>query len=194
MNTILTFARSQINSFKYNQQRVATVKYLGELYNYRVLDSRVIFDTLWSLVTFGHRELSAVDFGSSPPDLPRSAAEGRPYPDVVSRIDPADDCFRVRLVCTILDTCGDCFDRGALKKKLDTFLTFFQVRFKAVCGVSLVPDSPFSLLVARFRCTRCPKPRCPWMSNSCSRTHSSIFVPSWSSFRLSPRPLKLWTR
>lgn len=46
----------EINNFKYNQQRVATVKYLGELYNYRVVDSRVIFDTLWSLVTFGHRE------------------------------------------------------------------------------------------------------------------------------------------
>jgi regulator of nonsense transcripts 2 len=26
------------------------------LYNYRVVDSRVIFDTLWSLVTFGHRK------------------------------------------------------------------------------------------------------------------------------------------
>lgn len=48
----------EVNNFKYNQQRVATVKYLGELYNYRVVDSRVIFDTLWSLVTFGHRKSS----------------------------------------------------------------------------------------------------------------------------------------
>jgi regulator of nonsense transcripts 2 len=31
------------------------VKYLGELYVHHVVDSRVIFDTLWSLVTFGHR-------------------------------------------------------------------------------------------------------------------------------------------
>ena len=44
---------AQTNSFKYNQQRIATIKYLGELYNYRVVDSRVVFDTLWSLVTFG---------------------------------------------------------------------------------------------------------------------------------------------
>lgn len=38
-----------------------------------------------------------------------------------------DDYFRIRLVCTLLETCGVCFDRGASKKKLDFFLTFFQV-------------------------------------------------------------------
>jgi len=38
-----------------------------------------------------------------------------------------DDFFRVRLVCVLLDTCGMCFDRGTQKKKLDNFLTFFQV-------------------------------------------------------------------
>lgn len=38
-----------------------------------------------------------------------------------------DDYFRIRLVCTLLDTCGTCFDRGTAKKKLDFFLTFFQV-------------------------------------------------------------------
>lgn len=38
-----------------------------------------------------------------------------------------DDFFRVRLICVMLDTCGMCFDRGTQKKKLDNFLTFFQV-------------------------------------------------------------------
>ncbi|GAA5918328.1 hypothetical protein JCM6882_008215 [Rhodosporidiobolus microsporus] len=98
----------EVNNFKFNQQRIATVKYLGELYNYRVVESRLIFDTLWSLVTFGH------------PD-------GRPWPDLPAAVDMPDDCFRVRLVCTLLDTCGACFDRGALKKKLDNFLVFFQM-------------------------------------------------------------------
>lgn len=73
------------------------------------------------------------------------AAEGRPYPDVPSPIDPVDDCFRVRLVCTLLDTCGSCFERGALKKKLDSFLTFFQVcfsRFLRSALVSRVVESP----------------------------------------------------
>ena len=39
-----------------------------------------------------------------------------------------DDFFRVRLVCVILDTVGMCFDRGTQQKKLDNFLSFFQVR------------------------------------------------------------------
>jgi regulator of nonsense transcripts 2 len=46
-------------------------------------------------------------------------------------IDAADDYFRIRLVCTLLDTCGACFDRGSNKKKLDQFLIVFQV--SALC-------------------------------------------------------------
>lgn len=44
------------NDFKFNQRRIAEVKYLGELYNYKMVDSPVIFDTLYRIVTFGHRE------------------------------------------------------------------------------------------------------------------------------------------
>jgi regulator of nonsense transcripts 2 len=44
------------NVYKMNQRRVATLKLLGELYIYRLIGSGLIFDTLWSLVTFGHRE------------------------------------------------------------------------------------------------------------------------------------------
>lgn len=42
------------NDFKFNQERIADVKYLGELYNYKMVDSPVIFDTLYRIVTFGH--------------------------------------------------------------------------------------------------------------------------------------------
>uniref|UniRef100_A0A0W0FH57 MIF4G domain-containing protein n=1 Tax=Moniliophthora roreri TaxID=221103 RepID=A0A0W0FH57_MONRR len=95
------------NVYSTNQRRVATIKYLGELYIYRLLSSGIVFDTLWSLVTFGH------------PD-------GRPLPQQICTLDMPDDFFRVRLVCALLDTCGMCFDRGTQKKKLDNFLTFFQ--------------------------------------------------------------------
>jgi regulator of nonsense transcripts 2 len=44
------------NLYSTNQRRVATMKYLGELYIYRLLSSGIIFDTLWSMVTFGHRQ------------------------------------------------------------------------------------------------------------------------------------------
>lgn len=42
------------NDFKFNQRRVAEVKYLGELYNYRMLEHPVIFDTMYKIMTFGH--------------------------------------------------------------------------------------------------------------------------------------------
>lgn len=46
----------QRNNFKHNQRRVASIKYLGELYNFQTVDAKVILDCLWILVTFGHRE------------------------------------------------------------------------------------------------------------------------------------------
>lgn len=46
------------NDFKFNQRRIAEVKYLGELYNYKMVDSPVIFDTLYRIVTFGHGKSS----------------------------------------------------------------------------------------------------------------------------------------
>lgn len=45
------------NVYSANQRRLATVKFLGELYNYRMFSSSIIFDALWSIVTFGHRKL-----------------------------------------------------------------------------------------------------------------------------------------
>ena len=47
------------NIFKHNQRRIAVAKYLGELYNYRMIDSPLIFDTLYSIVTFGHGKQTA---------------------------------------------------------------------------------------------------------------------------------------
>ncbi|KAF4305473.1 MIF4G-like type 3 [Botryosphaeria dothidea] len=91
----------------FNQRRVAEVKYLGELYIYRMVDSPVIFDTLYKIVTFGHEG-------------------GTPKPGAINPLDPPDDFFRIRLVCNLLETCGMYYDKGQAKKKLDFFLNFFQ--------------------------------------------------------------------
>ncbi|KAI0633799.1 ARM repeat-containing protein [Trametes polyzona] len=98
----------ETNMYSMNQRRIASTKFLGELYIYRLIGSGIIFDTLWTLVTFGH-------------------PEGRPTPGQPSPIDMPDDFFRIRLVCVLLDTCGMCFDRGTQVRKLDNFLTFFQL-------------------------------------------------------------------
>ena len=36
-----------------NQRRISCVKFLGELYNYQIVESNVIFRTLYSFLTFG---------------------------------------------------------------------------------------------------------------------------------------------
>lgn len=89
---------------RYNQRRIATVRYLGELYNYKLLDSRDVFTVLYSFITFGVTN----DHSS------------------VSVLDPSDNVFRIRLVCALLETCGAYFNSGSSKKRLDYFLTFFQ--------------------------------------------------------------------
>jgi regulator of nonsense transcripts 2 len=58
------------------------------------------------------------------------AADGRPTPDTTSLLDTPEDYFRIRLVCTLLDTCGVYFERGLLRKKMDNFLVFFQMYIK----------------------------------------------------------------
>jgi regulator of nonsense transcripts 2 len=100
----------EINEFKFNQRRVAEVRYIGELYCEKVVDSRLIFDTLFKIITYGH-------------------GGGVPKPSSLNPLDLSDDYFRIRLACTLLDVLGELvevFDRGPAKKKLDFFLTFFQ--------------------------------------------------------------------
>jgi regulator of nonsense transcripts 2 len=42
------------NDFRFYQRRIAEVKYLGELYNYRLLEHPVIFDIMYKILTFGY--------------------------------------------------------------------------------------------------------------------------------------------
>ncbi|KDN64697.1 putative MIF4G domain-containing protein [Colletotrichum sublineola] len=94
------------NDFKFYQRRISEVKYIGELYNYRMVEHPVIFDTMYKIMTFGHG--------------------GPPAPGRLNQFDLPDDFFRIRLIATILETCGMYFAKGAAGKKLDYFLSFFQ--------------------------------------------------------------------
>lgn len=44
----------ELNDFKFNQRRIAEVRYLGELYVYKVVESSIIFDTLFKILSYGH--------------------------------------------------------------------------------------------------------------------------------------------
>lgn len=75
-----------------------------------MVESAVIFRTLFSFISFGVNQ------------------DGSPSP-----LDPPEHLFRIRLVCTLLDTCGQYFDRGSSKRKLDCFLIYFQARNLLKC-------------------------------------------------------------
>ncbi|RNA18662.1 regulator of nonsense transcripts 2 isoform X1 [Brachionus plicatilis] len=125
----------EINLAKFNQRRVSMVKYLAELYNYRMVESSIIFKTLYTLITFG------VSY-----DLNELIANA----DTCA--DPLDNYFRIRLVCTLLDTCGQYFDRGSTKKKLDCYLIYFQryYMFKKEFGQSVDIARPYDRFDIEF--------------------------------------------
>ncbi|CAG9824197.1 unnamed protein product [Phaedon cochleariae] len=97
----------EVNLPKYNQRRIAQVKYLGELYNYRMVESSDVFKVLYSLISFG--------VSMDPCDI--------------SPLDPPHQLFRIRLACVLLETCGTYFSSGSSKKKLDYYLIFLQAYY-----------------------------------------------------------------
>lgn len=126
------------------------VKYLAELYNYRMIGSSIIFKTLYSLIFFGVIYDGNLSFIAKKNKAKNKKNESRTYTFgleinesyfvvvVVNQVneaiaanefslDPIDNFLRIRLVCVILDTCGQYFDRGSTKKKLDCFILYFQV-------------------------------------------------------------------
>lgn len=85
----------EIHSPKLAQRRIAMAKYLGELYIYRLIDSQNVFNTLYSIISYG------VTWNH----------------EVISPVDPPESLFRLKLACTLLDTCGSYFQSSSSKKK-----------------------------------------------------------------------------
>ena len=44
----------ELNEYGMQQRRIAYMRFLGELYSYRLIDSPVIFDTLYLIIGYGH--------------------------------------------------------------------------------------------------------------------------------------------
>ncbi|KAH9311222.1 hypothetical protein KI387_026257, partial [Taxus chinensis] len=117
----------ELNDYGMQQRRIAHMRFLGELYNYRLIDSSVIFDTLYLVLFFGH--------GTAEQDV----------------LDPSEDCFRIRMVITALQTCGQFFDKGSSKRRLDKFLVYFQRYILSKGGVPLDVEFDLQDLFADLR-------------------------------------------
>lgn len=88
------------------QRRVAAVRLLGELYAHKLANTGIVFNTLHTLLAFGHSA-----------DVP---------PEMARRLDPPQNFFRIRLVCALLEGCGSFFARGPARKRLEAFLPYLQ--------------------------------------------------------------------
>ena len=84
---------------------------------------------LYSLITFGVvLDQEAAVASLDPPDHMVSPPHHSPPHLVPPRRSPhTSPQVRLRLVCVLLDTCGQYFSSGASKKKLDYFILYFQV-------------------------------------------------------------------
>ena len=115
------------------QRRVAYVRLLGELYAYKLANSTLIFNTLHSLLAYGHTADVA--------------------PEITRRIDAPQNFFRVRLVCALLESCGTFFSRGAAKKRLDNFLPYLQRYILSKPPLPLDVDLDIQELYSRLNIT-----------------------------------------
>lgn len=44
----------ELNDYGMQQRRLAHMRFLGELYSYKHIDSSVVFETLYLIIVFGH--------------------------------------------------------------------------------------------------------------------------------------------
>ena len=63
------------------QRRVAHMRLLGEAYNYRLLTSGVVFDTLYLLLSFGHEDAESFASLDPPTSYFRIRRALRPAPN-----------------------------------------------------------------------------------------------------------------
>lgn len=98
----------EIHSPKLAQRRIAMAKYLGELYNYRLIESTNVLNTLYSIISLG------ITFNH----------------DNVLDMDPPGSLFRLKLACVLLETCGQYFASAGSRKKYVIDLFNFVFHFK----------------------------------------------------------------
>lgn len=100
----------QMNSREFNQRRISVIRFFAECFNFNLIDSTMLFSTLYSLLIYGIN-----------------------YDDITkSELDPPINLMRLRLVANVLHTCGNFITSSPAKKKFDCFLLYYQVGLKAV--------------------------------------------------------------
>lgn len=120
----------ELGGFKNNQMRLSQAIFLGELCKRRIVDHTVIMSTLYLMLTLGY-------------------AGNMPTPEGCA-LDMPTELFRVRLACTLLDSCGQYLNfvdehlpaRG-IAREIDLYMSFLQYYTRLKRNVSM--DIEFQL-------------------------------------------------
>ncbi|KAJ2394734.1 mRNA decay protein, partial [Coemansia sp. RSA 2603] len=96
------------NMFSHNQRRMAEIRYVGEMFIFQIVGAREIIDLLYLIVRHGH-------------------ADPHPFPGRSCAIDAVNDYFRVRLACTLIQTCGPYMREPADRRALEQFAVYLQM-------------------------------------------------------------------
>lgn len=110
----------EVHEPKLAQRRIAMAKYLGELYNYRLVESGAILNALYSIVSLG----VTMEGPKTTAETGATVAYQQHGSDDI--MDPPESLFRLKLACVLLDTCGQYFTNRVARKRLYYFLVFLQ--------------------------------------------------------------------
>lgn len=110
------------------QRMLGVCRLLGELYNFTVIPSTIIYDLLYHIINFGHDVPESIESSASSSNskILISNSNRKFDPSIPSDLDAPDDLFRAQMVCDLLNTCGAYYVRGPVKDKLNRFLVYFQ--------------------------------------------------------------------
>lgn len=110
--------------YKNNQKRISQVMYLGELCNNKIVTYPVIMSTLYLILTFGYPNNQPSPLGCP--------------------LDPNDELFRIRLACSLLDSCGKELNQmdsqapsKGIGREIDIFMCFLQYFIQCKRGMSV---------------------------------------------------------
>lgn len=153
-----------VNDYRRHQKTLGYAKLLGELYNRGFIGIKIIMDTLYLIIHHSHDLMTlpqyapymdylcklsikhAIPNDIDPPSLTLAKTlhsfylvpQSRYDPRVPSSVDSSTDVFRIRLVCTLIESCGTSayterestfsngLEKGLQRIRLKCFMVFFQ--------------------------------------------------------------------
>jgi len=128
------------NDYRDYQKQLSFARMFADMFCYKMVDANTLFDTLYFIIQYGHStQQSDTNERLVCPRGPSNCIENDAstfHPRVPFIHDPPHECFRLRLVCTILDPVCEFLKKGPLQPRLKKFLVYLE---RYILSKSYVP-------------------------------------------------------